>query len=697
MYINKARKVAALFLCALLLTLTTGCQKTDTPMSAPGSETSTAGFSLIHMPLPDEVALSTAVYCENSSICIGGLSLAGDAVFGKYTDGSFKKYALPEGISYVYGSCSAGDRAVVLAGDYPQFWTDANGNKHINDEQERGIRIIVFSPSGDIDTEIPIHDERVLSQNIRSIRYYKDNFYLLAPHCFVQLDSAGNISNILQKENSTFISQTLTDSGLALCFFDAKADGGDNITKIQILDTSSFHFSDIYSDREQYFSGLGYTADGTYLVNADGALFSMDNSGSMTELFSFSEIGSAQMDFMEIYEFEGDYIATSRNQKFISRITYGELNETRQELRLMAVVNSQAITELVNRFNQSSKDYVVKIEYMGDMSQEQLNALIVSGNGPDIYAMIGMDMFETVRHDAVFEDLYPYLMDDNSYGPEVLLPTLLDASMEDGALYNIPIDFMLWTFCAQKDQLPNGGTDLIKLLDRGAENDMQIFSSNIARDDLWYWISNLYLNNYLDRQTGSVNFETDEFHLLLEHCAKVSEVQSALDDFGIVHLEQIPGILRLQYLHDRYGENYTLNMETGSAFSIQQNLAISALSSNKDGAWQFVREVLSPNFPQSLELCLPATQERFDALIAQGINGTLWNLKESIQITSYDEQELRTLVANTHVLLDAYPDIIQIMQEEAEKFFAGDKSAVKTAESIQSRASIVLAEKYGYS
>lgn len=694
MNIKNVKRAVSVFLCVIFLLSGAGCQK-SAPATEAEADAPAEGFSLSQMPLPEELALSTALFAGDSAIYIGGANPAGAAVFGRYAEDTFTEYALPGGTSFIYACCCADGAAMALVGDYPLFWTDVNGNRRINDASSKAMSLLVYDPDGGISREIAIQDARISEQNIRSLRFYNDSFYLLGQYCFAQLDLSGKVLNIIQTENSSFFAQELTDKGLAVCLFDAAADGGDNAAKLAHLDTTSFRFTDILIDAERIFYGLGCTAEGEYLVNADGTLLELDAAGNATELFSFSELGCAKSDFMGIYEFEGDYIAAARNLTYIPRITYGELTDTRQELKLLAVVNSAAITGLVERFNSSSAEYVVKIEYIGDMSQEQLNALIASGNGPDIFSMIGTELVDNVRHDAIFEDLCPYLQSDPDYTPETLIPALREALMEDGALYNLPIDFMLWTFCAQKDCLPSGDTDLTALLENSAEYSAPIFSSSISQADLWYWISNLYLNNHLDRQGKSVDFETGEFISLLECCAKVSAEQSISDDFGLLHLEQISSLLRLEYLHTRYGENYSLTGEVGNAFSVQQSLAISALSEHKDGAWQFVRGALSPSLPQSAELCLPAAQARFDALIAQGLNGSLWNLTKPVEITAYDAQELRNLADSTHVLLDAYPDIIQIMKEEAAKFFAGDRSADKTAEVIQGRANIVLAEKYG--
>ena len=67
----------------------------------------------------------------------------------------------------------------------------------------------------------------------------------------------------------------------------------------------------------------------------------------------------------------------------------------------------------------------------------------------------------------------------------------------------------------------------------------------------------------------------------------------------------------------------------------------------------------------------------------------------SIQIKEHDEQELRKLISQANSVMGAHPEIIEIMQEEAIKFFSGEKTAEDVAAATQSRVSIFMAEQYG--
>ena len=52
-------------------------------------------------------------------------------------------------------------------------------------------------------------------------------------------------------------------------------------------------------------------------------------------------------------------------------------------------------------------------------------------------------------------------------------------------------------------------------------------------------------------------------------------------------------------------------------------------------------------------------------------------------------------IEETHFLPGKYPEITRIMNEEVQKFFAGERSAEDTAAILQSRVSIFLSEQYG--
>ena len=95
---------------------------------------------------------------------------------------------------------------------------------------------------------------------------------------------------------------------------------------------------------------------------------------------------------------------------------------------------------------------------------------------------------------------------------------------------------------------------------------------------------------------------------------------------------------------------------------------------------------------------LPASVGMFDTMIGLAVTDGLNypdHLKNPVTISEHDAQRLRSLIEETHFMPGKYPEIIRIMNEEVQKFFAGDRSAEDTAVIIQSRVSIFLSEQYG--
>ena len=95
---------------------------------------------------------------------------------------------------------------------------------------------------------------------------------------------------------------------------------------------------------------------------------------------------------------------------------------------------------------------------------------------------------------------------------------------------------------------------------------------------------------------------------------------------------------------------------------------------------------------------LPASIDMFDTMVnlalTEGLNYPDY-LKNPVTISEHDAQRLRALIEETHFLPGKYPEIPRIMNEEVQKFFAGERSAEDTAAIIQSRVSIFLSEQYG--
>ena len=140
----------------------------------------------------------------------------------------------------------------------------------------------------------------------------------------------------------------------------------------------------------------------------------------------------------------------------------------------------------------------------------------------------------------------------------------------------------------------------------------------------------------------------------------------------------------------------------GNTLNIRAGLAITTRSTNKEGAWEFVRTILSSDWQLENTWVFPVNKTAFDVRAAEAMrhdeNGSHtmgWN-GFSIEITPMTQGELDQIMAliNSAAGMSSWDDgLLNIIMEGAEDFFNGRHDAQTAAGVIQSSASIYIAER----
>jgi ABC-type glycerol-3-phosphate transport system substrate-binding protein len=150
----------------------------------------------------------------------------------------------------------------------------------------------------------------------------------------------------------------------------------------------------------------------------------------------------------------------------------------------------------------------------------------------------------------------------------------------------------------------------------------------------------------------------------------------------------------------------------GSVIMMSSNaFAISAKSAYKDGAWEFVRHYLTEDYQKSGEFYdFPIVKSVFEEKAKEATGKSYW-INENGEKVEYDDYyyiggEEIILEPFTQEEVDAICEFIysvkkvnkfdnnirNIINEEAQSFFEGQKSAQEVAQIIQSRAQIFVDE-----
>jgi len=697
--------VALLTLWAALLLSACGRSGQEGLPDAGGRQAeSRSGYSVSFTPLPGDMALSTDQCADAETVFVCGLDWQNKPLLYRYSHGGYTQLALPEDISYVHACCPKDNGVALLAGDCPQFWLAADGTPRQSEASVFSSSLLLFDAGGTLAERLPLSPGINSGAKFDSLLWDGAFYYLMSPTDLLQVSAAGDLVNSLHLEGGCFISQTLTDGGLAISLFDSSADGGDDTVRVKLLsDPERFTFTPVYTDEQLVLLGTGRDREGDLLLNLGDRIVSLNEQyAEDAELFRFDSAGLLNASFPRLYPSADGLLLAAPNAERLTQLVYGELPE-KQELLLWLPWSDEALTEWIEGFNLTNTEYslvVERVDLSDAQSADALRARIVAGDGPDLYFTGSRDSFGGLRAGAVFEDLSPYLDGGGRISREDLLPAALGAASEGGSLYVMPVDFTLLTMSEQRGLLPQKDLPLSALFSLPAVQDgsLTVFPSDMSQDSLWYWLSTLYLFANLDEQTGACPFDTPEYKELLSCCRSGQPFNSPDPVPSIFSFQQLPGIRRLIWLQTQYGDDVALFAGLGTAYSMEHAFAISNASTHKDGAWQFIEYVLSADLSKQ-EFSWPVSAAGMDRLIEKACTVGLW----------LDEQNgYQTLSPSNAALLrdffarsagagavGQHPALIRIMQEEAAKYFAGDKSVDETAAVTQSRAQLYLAEQYG--
>ena len=428
--------------------------------------------------------------------------------------------------------------------------------------------------------------------------------------------------------------------------------------------------------------------------------------------------------------------------------------------------SSSILNDEVKYFNQHSDKY--KIEYKpldGEYFDDKLANLrlqIISGDAPDILPQIMAVGIDTVNP-AAFTDLYEFIDKDPDISRDDFLPNVLEGMERDGRMVALAPTFEFHTVTAKGSYTgvrENWSINdfITAYKNKPADKDMFRFQESSARSG--YFSEVVQLPFFVDYDKAECHFDSPEFIKLLNFFndekigLSMTEYNNLSGDF---HYELVPQPVKygkqfvdfdqtmvawfgtfLDQKRNEYGNDYVIagypydGKRSGSYISIQNDaVAITATSKHKEGAWEFLRMMLTDEYYTEINsnkyLSFPSLKKRFDELagytmqdgypffkaddsgriIPGEFEKTEWRYydwddvnKKMIdggKLEPFSQEEYNyfyNLVTTAEVLYQD-TEIYQIVNEETMKFFDYECSAEECAKMIQNRASLYLSERYG--
>lgn len=412
--------------------------------------------------------------------------------------------------------------------------------------------------------------------------------------------------------------------------------------------------------------------------------------------------------------------------------------EAKEEIVFGTMWLDSNIRKNIVEFNKNNSQYRIIVKEYGEDDYEtgliQLGADMTTGNCPDIINLSHID-FAQYANKGVLEDLYPY-MEKSGIKKEDYLDNILKAYEINGKLYGIMPKFYISSITGKSSIVGDEeGWTLTQMLDLVEEVDPPYVMMYDSRSTmLWYCIYQ-DIDEFIDWETGKCFFDGEDFIRALEFADEFPDddyvdysdregTGTLLRENKVLLMQNsLSSVQEYQMMKGLYGEDITYvgfpnNNKKGNLIeSANGSFGMSSRSKYKDGAWEFMKMFIEEEYQDSLVSehggwGFPVRIASLEKQFEQDMKPNYYEDEDGNQVENpkttwgYDDVTIEIMAA-TQEEIDEVRDLIRsaerisgntdqqivnIITEEAEPFFKGQKSAADTANVIQNRVQIYVNE-----
>lgn len=573
-----------------------------------------------------------------------------------------------------------------------------------------------------------------------------DALYLVCGSSILKFDKNGNmVGNVIKQDTENVLDGASVVRGRDGKY--AAVNYGDTGMKVYPVDLvngtigtgtelagNSYGFS--------FYPGSGYD----FFVSDNYAVYGYNlGDTTVTKLMSYVD---SDIDVWQINniipisdtEFYGSYSNASDWQDGIAKFTKVDPKDVkdRQVITLAMASTDWTVKSRVIEFNKKNDTYRISLmDYSSETGEyeegiSKMNTDIVSGKVPDIILLDDTMPVDSYISKGLFADLLPMIEKDEEIDIDDLMPNVVEAFSTDGKWYRLVPTYSIRTMAAKTADVgeERGWTveEAMALWDSKPEGTE--FIAGATRSEMLNMCMNFAGSQFVDYRTGKCDFNNEGFLNLLEFLkrfpAEISddyytdEYWSSYDSLWrsgkVITQQTYLGDFRdFNYMEKgTFGEPITLigfpsADRDGSVIMPTMQFAISAKSKNQDAAWQFLRYYLTEEyqdeasgFPLSMKVLEKRAEEAMERPYYLDENGNkeyyddviyIDDVEVTIDPMTQEEVDRFMELLKTFKNVGRYDDtLINIISEEAEPYFNGQKNAGEVAKIIQERAQIYLQE-----
>lgn len=614
-------------------------------------------------------------------------------------DGSTAALPLPEA-EYLYGVCDTGDALALLAGTYPAFYFDADGEPVTADTPEGLYSVTTYDSDGALLSTVPLAE--VYPEEPRGFSSGSGAYDLLFAERVVKIGADGQ----QLAEQAAFDGQLLQILAAPdAVYVRVEGDTLYETEKVVRLNAETLQAEAEFSCAALDVHGMGLDVDGRLLlVNQEYLLQPDFETGTVAAVLSWKDnANTAANNYQTVLGTDAGFFALNSSIEaacFYERLPDGETLAEPTEITLyQAAFNDLPLTVYASEFQKLYPQYrVTVIEAKSAEEKELALTELGTGKGYDIY-LLSETQWQQLHDADVFEDLLPWMNADSSAPLSVMRPSIRQALTKSRNLYRLPVGYRISTYVVDPNRLEIFTPEAVLSACTSSDVPLYPFIANSSGEDGFDYtpsMAALCARDYVDTAQASCSFDSDSFKAQLQ-LLKLQEATKAepYPCNGLLYLDVITDVGTIAYDAERYllppMEQYVFcgypsDHANGSVLHFSELFAINANSKQKSGAWAFLSYLLTQPCQESIKLRLPVN----DSVLQVQLTGLL----EQETITQHEIDMFYQMVDGLQAADYPTSTIEQIIQEELAPYLAGDISEEEAAQKIQSRVYLYLQEQY---
>lgn len=363
--------------------------------------------------------------------------------------------------------------------------------------------------------------------------------------------------------------------------------------------------------------------------------------------------------------------------------------------------------------------------------------------------------YESLSSKGALVDLNNYIESDESFVREEFLSNIFEALESSGKLYMLTPTVNFQTMVVSKSFAAGRTSWTMKdFIDaHNSLSDGEQLISEATRDGVGNMLLQIVLDEFIDENTGRCNFNSEEFKSLLMYLKDIPADYTAYEDMWQENenywLDQemsyskgttkvfpayISNFDMIPELEGRFGEEVVLigyptndAESSGTIITPDSFIAINSSSKVKAGAWEAIKHLLadenqnkyagsvdengsansSYRFPVKTSMVekkkendlLPEfwvyTDENGEE-VREEYGNTMWLGESEIELrksTDADVDEVYRAIKGAKTAFLSKEALVDIINQEAEGFYSGEKSVDEVADIINSRVQIYVSER----